>query len=103
MSAREWLLDQPGPDRCGPSHLCDGMSGCVQGVVSVETPAGAYVTRLHECLRPHETRAVVLVSMTGDDARPLFTGRFVGRERVRPVGDDGAAVSRAIAEASRPV
>lgn len=59
----EYLMSCRHVTRCGPSHLCDGWSGCVVGgtLVKVITPYGTVMTRLEECLRPGQRFAQVYV------------------------------------------
>lgn len=53
LNAMQWVRDNcETPTRCAPSHLCDGWSGCIRGLVTVHSPAGSFQTRLQECLRP---------------------------------------------------
>lgn len=64
--------------RCGPAHLCDGMSGCRRGDVRLVTPYGAVPARLADCLKPGDRIAQVNVR-TSDPRHPatFMVGRRV--------------------------
>lgn len=77
----DWLRGQDSPTRCGPSHLCDSMSGCQHGPVVISTPYGPFPGRLGDCLRPGDRRARVHVCL--DPERPQFAyARFVPADTI---------------------